>query len=510
MKILVVHLLRLGDFIQGSPILSGLHSRYPGSRVDVLTFRQTQALAPLVSGVGKWWTLDREELQLGLGRADIPLTTSFEVLRAKLDEIGNENYDLVINLTQTRFAGYVCGYLPARERLGLAFDVRDQARFYSPWFRYLDERAEAADDVFNYVDIFAQACAVADQPLEWPLRATANGAREVAALGLSDAPVVVAQVFTSDVKKDWGETAWSAYVQALRRQAPSTQIVILAAPGEAALAEELARRAAIEARVAILSLDGALALLARADLLITGDTSIKHLANAAAVPVIELSLGSSDYRRTGIYKADSVIAHARLSCAPCSPRAACTQPAHLCARALKPERMAALTLARLAGDWNAIAALARDVQGEAQILRTRHLETGFWFAEDLSAREADLMLKRMIERCTWRAVLNGEHKKALAPFGSESLRLDADVARVFPAEHRQGLTARLDFLEREVLHARSEQESAMASAKRAWSTETLPLAEARLYQARLEHALTASDITLKFIRSLRGRSLENP
>lgn len=131
MKILVINLLRLGDVIMTVPVVNGLAKRRADAQIDMLTFKGPAQLHAMIPAVNRWWSLDREELQDGLGRADVPMLSSFAVLQEQLDAINAEKYDLIINLTQTKFSAYVAGYLKASDRLGLTYDLKGTHHFYS-------------------------------------------------------------------------------------------------------------------------------------------------------------------------------------------------------------------------------------------------------------------------------------------------------------------------------------------------------------------------------------------
>jgi ADP-heptose:LPS heptosyltransferase len=502
MKILVIDLLRLGDFIQITPIFTALAEKYAGARIDALTFAPVAALRPLLPEVSRWWTLDRDALQAGLGRAEIPLLTSFDVLREKLDEISAADYDLVINLTQTTFSGWIAGYIEAREKTGLSFDRRGRALFHSPWFRYLDQHADQAGvEIFNHTDIFFEACGLRGEK-HWPLRPTEAGENEAAALNLrAGAPLILAQLFTSEEKKTWPDAAWAGCFEQLRARLPDAELVLLGSPQEEARLEAVRAAASGAGTVkAVLSLDGALALLRRGDLLITGDTSIKHLANAApGLRVLELSLGSSDHGRTGSYKQDSLILQARLDCAPCRHSVPCSRPTRVCAERLGPGVVSAAAVALLHDDWAEVERQAHDSK-DMIYLRTRHLETGFWFAQDLAAREPTRALEGLLERSTWKFLLNQDFKQPLAGFGSESVRLHDEVHRLFPADLRVPLLSHLDFLDREVSAAGPARASAGAGAG---------FTERRRERQRIDEEARRAEIKLKLIRSLKSRWMES-
>ncbi|HMN69470.1 MAG TPA: hypothetical protein PKC28_13090 [Bdellovibrionales bacterium] len=176
MKILVVSLLRLGDAIMLAPIVNGLARGRADARVDMLTFKPVDMLHAMMPNVRRWWTMDRQELQAGLGRADLPALTSFAVLDEQLRAIDAEKYDLIINLTQTHFSAYVMGLLKSPDRLGLTFDLKGQTHFHSPWFRHLNESLDGGP-IFHFTDVFMHACGLGSARADWSMPATEKGGR---------------------------------------------------------------------------------------------------------------------------------------------------------------------------------------------------------------------------------------------------------------------------------------------------------------------------------------------
>ena len=505
MKTLVISLLRLGDFIQTLPAVSGLQRRTRG-QVDLLTFAPAHQMAPMVKGIGQWWTLDREPLQQGLGRADIPMLTSFHLLKEKLDQINSQQYDCIVNLTQTYFSAWLAGYLQADARSGLAMDARGQAQFHSPWFQYLDEHAGLeVDDVFHYSDIFFYGSGLQGSERDWSLNETAAGRDEIAQLGLAPGETITLQIMTSDVKKTWPLSAWQTLIAQLSALRPQARFVLLGAPSEHEHLNQLAQQSAqFAVTPAALSLAGALSLLKRSQLLISGDTSIKHLANAAAIPVLELSLGSSDWRRTGIYTPDCLILQPQVTCAPCPHSSPCSQVRHECALSLKSADVAECAHHYLQSDWKALEqrAAVRDLT----LYRTRFLANGFWMATDLNPEVNSVAIEKILRRSTWKFLLTREHQKALALYGSESLTLKTEIDRLWPAGR---LARHLDFLEDRRIqeHEVAEQKLEQIEAQRPQpdAENVVPITPYRKLSQRLQRARDRAQIELKLIRSLKSQ-----
>lgn len=490
MKILVINLLRLGDVLMTVPVINGLKKSRRDAQIDMLTFKPAASLHGMLPAVRKWWTLDRDGLQNGLGRADIPLLTSFSLLQEQLDQINAQEYDLIVNLTQTHFSAWIAGYLKSPDRLGLTYDLKGNPHFYSPWFRYLDERADGdVQDVFHHTDIFAHACGLGSQARDWSLKAVASAKHEISSLDLKG-EVVVLQMFTSDEKKNWPVEKWQELVSRWRACSKSVKFIALGSPAEREKIETLCDLSVGAVQPAILSLDGALHLLNRASLLITGDTSIKHLANGADCKVLELCLGWSDYRRTGAYKAGSIILR------PNEGADLDVESVFVSARALMNEDQKYL-------DAHAYAPLTCIV--------TKELSTGFWLAQKLHSSDAVGTMAMLVERCAWKLALNLGRGQDFIEFGSEGKALSRELRELIPGEI--SVLEHLDFLEKKESEVSAALHSEIVSLKRErpLRLEQVDIAEIagfRKKQIALESSARHTEFKTKLIRTLKSNWTE--
>lgn len=516
MKVLVISLLRLGDFLQTLPVLNAIRTQLPVRKLDVLVHEPVKQLAPMIANVNHWWTIDRDGLQEGLGRVEIPLLTSFSVLKERLDEINDCKYDYIINLSQTHYSAWIAGYLKTQNRAGLMFDSKGLAHFHSPWFRYLDEHSPlAVKDVFHYSDIFFYGSGLKGPERNWTLRETAAGREEVAKLALSSHEKIVLQVFTSDTKKNWSESSWLKMMGQLQLFRPNAQFVLLCAPSEETRLQSFLHKAALQgirASKAVLSLEGAYTLLKQSRLLISGDTSIKHLANAAEISILELSLGSSDYRRNGAYTPNSIILQSLAACAPCPHSAPCSQSEHLCGARLSPEVVSAVAHHQLAGDSRGMENLAREFVEDVRVLRTKILASGFWFAQNLAELETTALVEQLIERCTWKFLLNREFMDPLAQYGSEGVRLHQELSEILPVSEWSKAVEHLSFLESEADALREKAQHLLGNARNRVpvpSGEIPEIGTLRRAHNQLENQLQQSRLKVKLIRSLKSQLMES-
>lgn len=492
MKILVINLLRLGDVIMTVPVINGLANSRKDAQVDMLTFKSSAGLQNMIPTVRRWWTIDRDQLQAGLGRADLPMLSSYSLLKEKLDAINAEDYDLIVNLTQTHFSAWVAGYLKAPDRLGLTYDTKGIAHFYSPWFRYLDDRAEGfVEDVFHHSDIFAHACGLGEQKRDWSMRAIFTAQAEIDKLNLKNTETILLQMFTSTEEKNWIDANWLQMVKDLKIQRPHAQFVALGSPAEEKRLREIAAKSEVEIIPAIVSLEGALALMNRSQLLITGDTSIKHLANASSIKILELCIGWSDWRRTGAYKADSLILRAAEG------------------QALNPLDVQKAASDFLDGKWEMISRSAQT--GVLHAYRTFELSAGFWFAFDLCSVDEAAVVSTLVERCAWKLSMNRGRNTDPVRFGSEGMSLCRELRGIVPEEKHQPMLAHLDFLER----AHDEQASIVNSElivlkrERPAGKSLLEISGFRKKQIELEIASKHLEFKTKMIRTIKSTWTES-
>ena len=439
-KILVISLLRLGDIIMSTPVLRGLRERQPEAEIHLLINGQFAQITEMIPYVDKVVHFDRNELQRGLGEGDLSLFEPYERLKTLMNQLDSERYTQVINLTQNRLSGYLMSAISCKEKLGLTLQTTGSAFFNSPWFRYLNTQADAdSESVFHYTDIFRFALGLDGNSYPPGLIETDAGQKEAQdLLGSETSPYILVQPLTSDVKKDWGIERFSEALTLLGSARPNLRILILGAPNEKERLLPLIstlNEKGINAKLAICSLAGAYSLLRGAEALLTGDTSIKHLACAAKTKLVELSLGSSDYHRTGAYLQGTVIIQAKELCAPCPHSKECHRDHHACAARIKPEAVAMVTSEVLRGVYHQLGTIAEEFQGEIDVLRVEVSESGFWYAWNVLEKFTEANVAHLLNLCAQKIHLESERTKdegGLGELGSESLRLERLYKKIFP------------------------------------------------------------------------------
>lgn len=335
MKILVLSLLRLGDIIQQGPLLRALRAKYPEAQIHLLLNHQFANVEKVLDGVvNKFIYFDREHIQKGLGEASYNILWSYTQVENLVKELNSENYDLALNFTHNKLSAYLLGALQIPDRRGL---YQDEGRFQglnNPWLRYFNERFSGTQkSLFHYVELLGNA-------FDLPLDKSPVPAKD------RKKKTVLFQCLTSDQKKNWGLENFRQLKRTIDLALNDYQVKILGASFE----RDTLSKVFSENELLICDLSEVKSHLKEAALLVTGDTSIKHLAAQYGTPIVELALGSSDSSKTAAYSENSVVIETKVPCAPCNHSQACHQPRQFCAEDISVETVFAAVWDQLSGE----------------------------------------------------------------------------------------------------------------------------------------------------------------
>ncbi len=511
MKILVVSLLRIGDLLMAAPVIQGLQKKYPGARIDLLANKSSAHVVPLLAPIEVFHAFDRDQFQTELADPDQPVLKPFFRLEKFMSGIKSEKYDLVVNLTHNRLSGWLCGLIEGKETAGLHLDPRGKPSFGSPWFQYLNDRADArGKEIFHFTDIFWFGSGLTSHDRKFELRRTESGRSEANQLRQGLANYILVQAFTSESKKEWGTEHWQHALKCLQTKDPSARFLILGAPNERDRTNSFAdtlKNFGVHARPAVCTFAGALSLMDTAELLLTGDTSIKHLAAATDCPVLEISLGSSDWRRTGIYKAGDIIIQPKVACGPCPHSIPCDQKEHVCALYLAPDAVAKVAIAYLHSEESQLQAIAKTHGSKFEILKTHFTGGGYWQALSIGRALESSDLKEWVDKLTTKMILEGAHLEVLGPYGTEATRMGDWMKEQFPSMPSRNWSTLIQSLDRETADHHSEALDAgvrlAALVKASRNSQMVELGEMRQLQVKIEDAERRLNVRRRLMRSLK-------
>lgn len=436
MNILVISLLRVGDVLISVPTLTGLKRKYPDARIQLLINRQSKGLGPLLSFVDQIHELDRDGLQASLVSRDRSFFEPYDRLTGLSELLNRQQFDLVLNLTHTRLSGWLMAMINGKRKLGLEMQTDGRPHFGHPWFQFLnDEGSGTAERSFHYSDIFAFGAGLSSVERRMELTESVRGQEEAQAALAGVSHLVAIQPFTSDLKKTWPLQKWKRAIELIHDVEPDYTFGVLCAPPEREQANLLVRylqSKMIDAKVMECSLEGAYSILKRSQLLVTGDTSIKHLGAAAGVRILELSLGSSSFERTGAYSNRVTILQAKQECAPCSHSRACPFESPECHDKISPEAVALTAQTILQNRPHDLRLIAQEFNDSVYFLKGDFSWEGEWRAVPIAHTLQPQIALEWIDRSSQKLYLSGGEQEVLA-LGSEGVQLRRMFNEAFPS-----------------------------------------------------------------------------
>jgi ADP-heptose:LPS heptosyltransferase len=318
-RILLLRLERIGDFVMALPAVRDVRALAPAARIDLIVGSWNAPLARAVPSVDHVETLDarwlaREREGFGLGS----MLRIARTWRAR-------QYDLAINFEPDIRSNLVLAVSGAGRTAGWASGGGGPVLDLSLDF---DRTSHTTANARRLVTAaFGRRAPESARPL----LIIPDAAAAAAAAHLRPAtgkPLVGVHVSGGRTIKQWDPHRF-AEVAARLADARGAVIVATGGPGDRALVDRF--KTALAHRVVIDACEDddllvSAALLARLDLLVTGDTGPMHLASAVGTPVVVV-FGPSDPVRYATAGPLDQVARVDLPCSPCNR---IRRPPHRC------------------------------------------------------------------------------------------------------------------------------------------------------------------------------------
>jgi heptosyltransferase-2 len=332
--ILIVPYMWIGDFVRCHSVVRQLKARFPGRPVDVLTTAMVAPLLDYMPGVRKGIVFDlpRKRLALSLHRA--------LAARLRVEDYGDA---LIMPRTWKSALAPTLAGIPVRTgflgelRFGLINDLRPGEKALP---RMVDRCAALA---------LPKNAAL---PAEWPHPQLVVPQEEVSRwqvrMALTDTrPVAVMAPGAVGPSKRWPTTAYAALTGQLAERGFS--VWVIGGPQEKALAGEIC--AAAPSRCLDLSgpdLRNAILALAAADVAISNDSGLLHVAAAIGTPSLGIFGPTSPWHWAPLNPLAAVIEpKTDVPCRPCH-KPTCRFGHHRCMNDILVEQVAAAVLAAMA------------------------------------------------------------------------------------------------------------------------------------------------------------------
>lgn len=346
-RILLLRLERIGDLLMALPGIADVSAAAPDAAVDLVVGSWNREVASSVRGIDRVITVDASWL-VRRDRGE-----SLPALLAHARSWRSRHYDLAINFEPDLRSNLMLAVSGARWTVGYASGgggaLLDQALDFDP-------TAHTSDNARRLV-----GAAFGTSPGGTKLPALVVPSTDLATadtvLADKPRPRIVMHVSGGRAVKQWPPDRFASVARDLVAQRGAT-IVLTGADADQSLVTAVRRALPASNLVdAVGSADlmTVAALIARCDLMITGDTGPMHIAHAVGTPIVAV-FGPSDPRRYAPRGPFDRVVRIELPCAPCNrirlPPARCTGVTPDCLALIEPDRVlgAALSILEQCGD----------------------------------------------------------------------------------------------------------------------------------------------------------------
>jgi lipopolysaccharide heptosyltransferase II len=309
-RVLLLRVERIGDLLMVMDAIAAARAAWPEAQIDLAVGSWNAPLAALIPGINRVEQIDVPWLaREGTGLSWRGLLERARAWRAR-------QYDLVVNFEPDIRTNLLAWRTGAPWRVG--YWTGGGGAFLTDALAY---------DPASHVSVNARTlighCAggegrgVASPPLTPGVDSVA--AAEALLAGVPAAHRLIGlHVSGGRESKQWHLARFAEVGRALTSEGGTT-LVLTGSRGDRTMVDQV-RRALGERPVVdasgVLDLPATAALLARLDVLITGDTGPMHLAAAVGTPIVAL-FGPSDPRRYGPLAAQQRVLRVQLYCSPC-------------------------------------------------------------------------------------------------------------------------------------------------------------------------------------------------
>jgi ADP-heptose:LPS heptosyltransferase len=341
-EIAVIAIARYGDLIQTTPLLRILKLTYPDARVTLIVEDRFSGILPMIHGYDRIIALDKGDIARDIVRHDDPLIP-YKRLDNFIRKVETDRYDMVINLTCTKFSAHLTSLMDSDFVSGFAANDAGRRSINTLWALYLfswfNDNTRKYNRI-NLVDIFTRLGGVLPDGNRVELFETAKGITSAKNLlkgkKVGTAKLVGLQLGASEPIRCWPAENFARLSDMLQRDL-GVRTILFGSPNEKHLAEKAKSLMEIPTIDAVgkTDLEGLLSLVKRCSALVSNDTGTMHFAAAAGVPAVMLCLGPAFFRCTGPYGSGHLAIQPDLPCSPCQYSHKCVDP--VCHRVITPE-----------------------------------------------------------------------------------------------------------------------------------------------------------------------------
>ena len=331
-KILVVQLTRMGDTLQTTPLLAGLKKQYPDCHVCLYIIPSMAKVLEGNKNVDEMIYFEPQRMLDDLMLDDsASLLRCYDELRGTIETLRAKRFDTIINLSHSKFSALLLRLVPCDDVRGLTLSEDWLRVIRGRWPNYfINSIFNRAYNQFNIVDAYRKFGGDVPPHTRLDLTVDESARRYAHELltreGVGDGDLVVClQPGASDEAKRWSAERFAELADMLIHE-HDAKVVLLGTEEERPIGVrimEVMREKAIDT-FGKSDIHQLAAIVDRADVLVTNDTGVMHVAATTKTSIIDLCFSNIYFHETGPYGDGHIVIQSRIECTPCRVTFKCT------------------------------------------------------------------------------------------------------------------------------------------------------------------------------------------
>ncbi|MCR9205590.1 MAG: hypothetical protein NXH75_13485 [Halobacteriovoraceae bacterium] len=324
-KILIINLKRFGDIFQTGHLIQTLKESKPGSEFHLLCFDESVRAAKVLKGITRIHTIDRQKITAYYKNSIYSDGLSMNSFQKTIEEVAREGFQEVINYSNDKISTNLTSYFRGlgAETKGISYTSKQTIQYSSPFALILnDVLTQYPYTPYNFNDCYHQingeffkteggkkGIIKSSKVHDETARNNLDRLRTMKSNDSQSVSIIGIQIAASSKEKSIPEETIIETIKLINKN-PKMFPILLTAPSakekDAAsrINEEFGNRlVSVEADFIALP-----SVLKNTDLLLTPDTSVKHMADLLEVPSLEISVGPAPFLKQGsILKGSGII-----------------------------------------------------------------------------------------------------------------------------------------------------------------------------------------------------------
>lgn len=326
-RILIMSLTRMGDLVQATPLISGLKRKCPEARITLMVSSDFAGFVPSIPDIDDSLVLDVRQFAEKEGRRDLTWVAIYRYLESFLEDVKARRFDLVVNLSHSKFSAFMILYLGIKKVCGFLCNETGDRMTEHPWMQYFGiEPFNRIYNPFNLVEIFSRGADV--RPEDQRIRLHVSDESQISATAAAgdegvggEELVIGVQAGSSLENRRWPARYFAELADSLIGGL-NARILLFGVASETPLAQEIRGLANRKDRIVDLTgktdISQLIGWVSRCRYLVTNDTGTMHIAAALGTRIVGLFFAHAHPYETGPYSPGHLLFQARISCAPCS------------------------------------------------------------------------------------------------------------------------------------------------------------------------------------------------